>query len=124
MAELFEFPPTRSNRAKWALEELGIDYTSRIVDLRRDEHSSPRHRAIHPLGLVPALRTDTYTMFESVAIVMQLLDEYPERRLAPPPGSAQRAPRTSTPSTSIARSPPTMSDFSNAPRFAEYSVPM
>ena len=28
MPELFEYPPTRSNRAKWALEELGVDYTS------------------------------------------------------------------------------------------------
>ena len=32
MPELFEFPPTRSNRAKWALEELGVKYTSRVVD--------------------------------------------------------------------------------------------
>lgn len=33
MPTLYEFPPTRSNRAKWALEELGVDYTSQRIDL-------------------------------------------------------------------------------------------
>ena len=37
MTELFEFPPTRSNRAKWALEELGVGYASRMVDLMEGE---------------------------------------------------------------------------------------
>lgn len=35
MPEFFEYPPTRSNRAKWALEELGVTYDSRTVDLTR-----------------------------------------------------------------------------------------
>jgi glutathione S-transferase len=91
MSELFEFPPTRSNRVKWALEELGVEYTSRKVDFMKGEQSSEEHKAIHPLGLVPAYRTDEYTMFESVAIVLQLLDEHPEKGLAPAPGTPQRA---------------------------------
>ncbi len=41
--------------------------------------------------MVPALRTEHYTIFESVAIVLQLLDEHPEAGLAPAPGSAARA---------------------------------
>lgn len=41
--------------------------------------------------MVPAVRTDRYTMFESVAIVLQLIDEHPESNLAPPPASAERA---------------------------------
>lgn len=47
--------------------------------------------SIHPLGQVPALRTDAYLMFESVAIVLQLLDEHPQVGLAPPFGSPARA---------------------------------
>lgn len=89
--EFFEFPPTRSNRAKWALEELGVDYTSRTIDLRTGEHHSQEYKAIHPLGVVPAYRTDDYTVLESVAIVLQLLDEHPEKGLAPAVGTPERA---------------------------------
>lgn len=91
MPELFEFPPTRSNRAKWALEELGIDYISRKVDLITGQQQSADHKAIHPLGHVPAFRTDEFTMHESVAIVMHLIDQHPESGLAPPIGTPERA---------------------------------
>ncbi len=91
MIELYEWPPTRSQRAKWALEELGIAYTSRVVDLPGKQQDSEAYRALHPLGAVPALRTEAYTIFESVAIVLQLIDEHPEKDLAPAPGSPARA---------------------------------
>ena len=91
MPEFFEFPPTRSNRAKWALEELGIAYDSRVLDFLNGEHRGPEHRVVHPLGHVPAYRTDRYTMHESVAIVMQLLDEHSDRGMAPAVGAPERA---------------------------------
>ena len=91
MPELYEFPPTRSQRAKWALEELGIEYTSHLVDLQNGQQDSDAYRAIHPLGVVPALKADHYTMFESVAIVLQLIDEHPEKKLAPGIGTPERA---------------------------------
>lgn len=91
MIELYEYPPTRSQRAKWVLEELGASYSSRTVVLHDGEQNTPDYRAVHPLGFVPALRTGDYTIFESVAIVLQLIDEYPSAGLAPPCGSVQRA---------------------------------
>ena len=91
LRELYEWPPTRSQRAKWALEELGIGYSSRLIDLQEGKQDSAAYRAIHPLGVVPALKTDSYTMFESVAIVLQLIDEHPEKNLAPPVGTPERA---------------------------------
>ena len=91
MPELYEFPPTRSNRAKWALEELGVEYTSRVVSFPNGEQHSEEYKAIHPLGHVPAYRTDDYTMHESVAIVLQLLDEHPGAELAPAIGTPLRA---------------------------------
>jgi glutathione S-transferase len=91
MIELYEFPPTRSQRAKWALEELGIAYSSHVVDLPGGEQNSDDYRAIQPLGVVPALKTDDYTIFESVAIVLQLIDENPEKNLAPAVGTSARA---------------------------------
>jgi len=91
MIELYEFPLTRSQRAKWALEELGLAYNSNLVNLMEGQQNSPAYRALHPLGVVPALKTDSYTIFESVAIVLQLIDEHPEKNLAPTPGSPERA---------------------------------
>ena len=43
------------------------------------------------LGVVPAYRTSDYTMVESAAIIMQVLDEHLASALAPAPGSPQRA---------------------------------
>ncbi len=91
MTELYEFPPTRSQRAKWVLEELGIEYASHIINLPEGQQNSDAYRAIHPLGVVPALKTATYTMFESVAMVLQLIDEHPEKHLAPAVGTPERA---------------------------------
>lgn len=74
----------RCRHRKTPLEELGIEYASHLVDLQED-------RALHPLGVVPALKTDGYEIFESVAIVLQLIDEHPEKELAPAVGTAARA---------------------------------
>lgn len=49
-------------------------YSSHKVDLSQGQQNSDAYRAIHPLGVVPALETDHYTIFESVAIVLQLID--------------------------------------------------
>jgi glutathione S-transferase len=91
MLELFEFPPTRSQRAKWALEELGVDYSRHIIDLGKGDQNTDTFHALHPLGAVPVLRTEDYVIFESVAIVLQLIDEHSEKNLAPPLGTAARA---------------------------------
>jgi glutathione S-transferase len=91
MTELYEWPPTRSQRARWALEELGVEYKSHRIDLPEGQQDSHDYRAVHPLGVVPALRTDGYTIFESVAIVLQLIDEHPEMNLAPTVGTPERA---------------------------------
>ena len=91
MRELYEWPPTRSQRARWALEELGVPYTSCPVDMPQGQQDTAAYRDIHPLGVVPALKTTAYAMFESVAIVLQLIDEHPEKNMAPPIGSPERA---------------------------------
>ena len=120
MTELYEFPPTRSQRAKWVLEELGINYTSHLVDLQEEQQQSETYRAIHPLGVVPALKTDNYTIFESVAIVLQLIDETPEANLAPAIGTPERANYYQWCIFACAEmDPPTIAYFENTMRFAE-----
>jgi len=91
MITLHEFPPTRSQRVKWALEELGVAYAGKRVDMMAGAQNTEAYRAIHPLGVVPALETDEYAMFESVAIVLQMIDENPHAGLAPDAGTPARA---------------------------------
>ena len=52
---------------------------------------APEHLARHPLGLLPVVQTDGVTFFESGAIVEYLLEKYGQGRLAPPPGTPERA---------------------------------
>jgi glutathione S-transferase len=90
--KLYFAPRTRSTRARWMLEELGVPYELVTVDLKADENHQPDYRLVHPLGQVPALVDGDVTMFESIAICMYLADRFPERGLAPPAASPLRAP--------------------------------
>ncbi len=124
MRELYEFPPTRSQRAKWALEELGIEYSSHRINLQDGQQDSDAYRAIHPLGVVPALKTDNYTIFESVAIVLQLIDEHPGENLAPAVGTPERANYYQWSVFACAElDPPLMMFFDNTMRPLEYMRP-
>jgi len=91
MPTLYEMFPTRSQRVKWVLEEIGCDYDSSIVDMRSGAHRLPEYTAINPMEVVPTYQSSDYKIHESVAIVMQLLDEHPDAGLAPAVGTAERA---------------------------------
>ncbi|HYH99437.1 glutathione S-transferase family protein [Hyalangium sp.] len=84
-------PETRSLRPRWILEELGVPYELSKLDLMKGEHKQPEYMKVHPLGVVPALDTGEFTMFESAAIVMHLADKYPEKGLTPAVGTQERA---------------------------------
>jgi len=122
--ELYEWPPLRSQRVKWALEELAIPYESRLVNMMDRQQNSDAYRAIHPLGVVPALTSESYTMFESVAIVLQLIDEHPEKNLAPATGTPERALYYQWSVFACAElDPPLMMVFDNSMRPLEYMRP-
>lgn len=80
---LYHFPPTRSNRALWAVRELGIDLTEVAVNLFEGEQNKPEYKKINPLGIVPTLEVDGSAIGESAAIVAFLVDQNPEKGLAP-----------------------------------------
>jgi glutathione S-transferase len=89
--KLYFAPMTRSTRPRWMLEELGVPYETQTVDMAKGEHKQPSYMKVHPLGRVPALEDNGFTMFESAAIVMQLADKFPEKGLAPAVGTNERA---------------------------------
>src|SRR5579871_3533685 len=62
----------RGFRVVWLLEELGLAYRLRPVDLLRVE-SDPDFLAINPAGFIPVLQDGETIMVESIAILEYLL---------------------------------------------------
>lgn len=56
MIELFSTPTANGQKVHIVLEEMGLPYTVRNVDLRAGEHRSPDLLAINPIGKIPSLR--------------------------------------------------------------------
>ncbi|MCP3143837.1 glutathione S-transferase family protein [Pyxidicoccus xibeiensis] len=83
---------TRATRARWLLEELGIPYELVRLDLSKHEQDTPEYRALQPFGELPVLVDGDTRLFDSTAICLYLADRFPEKHLAPAPGSAERAP--------------------------------
>jgi glutathione S-transferase len=88
--KLYEFGPTRSIRARWTLQELGVPFESVPVDLTKGEHRKPAFLALNPAGKLPVLVDGDRVLNESVAIVLYLGEKYPEKGLVPA-DVAQRA---------------------------------
>jgi len=88
---LYFAPRTRSGRARWMLEELGVTYDLKAIDLEKGENKKLEYLRVHPLGEVPALVDDEVTVIEPTAICMYLADRFPDRKMAPAVGTAERA---------------------------------
>ncbi len=84
----YEFGPTRSQRVRWVLAELGIEHES------KDDRSligSDELRKVHPLGKLPAITDNGRALFESAAICTWLADSHPDKGLIAPSGTWERA---------------------------------
>ena len=88
--KLFEFPPTRSIRVRWTLQELGVEFESVTVNMLKGEHHLPEFLKINPAGKLPVLVDGELVLTESVAIVLYLAEKYPDKGLIPT-GLRQRA---------------------------------
>src|SRR5262249_5503120 len=80
---LYEFPPTRSIRARWTLQELGVPFESVPVNLPAGTHRRPEFLRMNPAGKIPVLVDGDLVLTESVAIPVYLAEKYPEKRLLP-----------------------------------------
>lgn len=88
---LYYAPRTKSGRVRWMLEELGVAYELKQVDLEKGENNRIEYRHIHPLGEVPALVDDELVVIEPTAICMYLGDRFADRKMAPDVGTPERA---------------------------------
>ena len=88
MIKLYHAPMTRSIRIYWLLEELGVPYELSRVSFTPGK--LPFSQAT-PWGKVPAIEDDGVSMCESGAILEYVLERYGNGRLAPKPGTPERA---------------------------------
>jgi glutathione S-transferase len=81
--KLYEFPPTRSIRPRWVLQELGLPFESVTIRLSDGEHRTPEFLKLNPSGKIPVLVDGDFVLSESVAIALYLAEKYAEKRLFP-----------------------------------------
>lgn len=70
----------RDLRPRWACEEIGMDYSERLLDLERPDS----YFAEQPWGQVPVINDGGLTMFESGAILLHIAEQ-DERLLSSEP---------------------------------------
>lgn len=75
----------RGFRVVWLLEEMGIPYRIRQVDLLTGVENDPEFLEINPGGFIPAITDGEVTMVESIAIIEYLIARYGPTPLAPAP---------------------------------------
>lgn len=76
---------SRSIRVVWLLEEMGLPYRVRQVDMMAKEPDT-EFLAVNPANYIPAITDGEVTMVESIAIMEYLLGRYGPTPLAPAPG--------------------------------------
>jgi len=82
MIVLYYFYPGCSLAAHIALEESGLEFEARRVDLK-DPAVAAEYRKINPKGTVPCITLDGHTLSENVAVMAYIADRVPSAGLLP-----------------------------------------
>lgn len=89
--KLFAAPMSSATPVVMAIDELGIDCETVMLDLAAGEQKRPAYLAINPHGVVPTLVADGTPLFEAVEIMQWLGDTHGvERGLWPAAGTSER----------------------------------
>jgi glutathione S-transferase len=79
------FGEGRGFRVVWLLEEMGVAYRLRPVDLLAGVERDTEFLTINPAGFIPAIVDGDVAMVESIAIMEYLIARYGPTPLAPDP---------------------------------------
>ena len=91
MIRLYYHPGNASLTPHMLLEEIGAPFELVLVDRAHAGHKSPEYLKLNPNGQIPVLVDGDLVVYETAAICLHLADTHPHARIAPPPGSAERA---------------------------------
>jgi glutathione S-transferase len=80
---LYHSPASRAFTAYWMLEELGVPFDVKTVDIRKGEQKEPGYLRLNPAGKVPTLTDGDVVVSENPAIGIYLADRYGYGTLAP-----------------------------------------
>jgi glutathione S-transferase len=80
---LYYHPFSRATNVVWMLEEVGVNYELRWVDIMAGAHKSPELLALNPMGKLPILTDNGVVITESAAIALYLGDRYAAGSLSP-----------------------------------------
>ncbi len=80
---LYYHPYSRAAGTIWALEEVGVPYELKIVDIMKGEQKGVELVSKNPMGKLPTLLDGDLVVTESAAIALYLADRYAAGRLAP-----------------------------------------
>jgi glutathione S-transferase len=84
MATVLHYHPySRAAGTLWALEEAGVPYELKVVDIMKGEQKQPGFLATNPMGKLPTLVDGDVVVTEAAAIALYLADRYAPGRLAP-----------------------------------------
>jgi glutathione S-transferase len=78
----------RDLRVRWALEEAGLPYQTRLLE--QGDQGKPEYRALQPFGQVPIFQEGGFVLFETGAIVLYI-GERSEALLPKDPQARARA---------------------------------
>ena len=80
---LYHSPASRAFTAYWMLEEIGVAFDVKTVDIRKGEQKHPDYLKLNPAGKVPTLTDGEVVVSENPAIAIYLADRYSYGALAP-----------------------------------------
>ena len=91
MLKIYHAPMTRSLRVIWLCEELGLPIEIETISFHPEFRFSEEWLSRHPVGKVPVMEDDDFSMFESGAMIQYILDRYGDGQLQPAHGTTQHA---------------------------------
>ena len=92
MYKLYGTKHTSTCAIKAALSEAGALFEEVEITTKANHHMTEEYRKINPRQQVPSLMLpDGSIMTEGPAMLLHIADAHPEARLAPPPGTSERA---------------------------------
>ena len=91
MITLYHHPYSRAASTIWTLEEVGVPYELRHVDIMTGAQKAPEIVALNPMGKLPVLTDGDTVVTENAAISLYLADRYAAGRLAPALDDPRRA---------------------------------
>jgi glutathione S-transferase len=88
---LHYFPGNASLTPHFLLNEIGAPFELSLVDRTTGAQRSAEYLRLNPNGRIPTLVDGNLVVYETAAIVLHLVERFPEAGLAPPVGSEERA---------------------------------